>query len=148
MDSSANKGGVTGSSLGVLAGVSLSREEYQESTIFKDGKPCPFYEGYVWDIQQAITENAAKEFGCIWHEPERLQGEKPLTLISDELSRKLNELQEGPRTRICSTTNQPAAAYSATRGPRRSSRRSDYTRSSCSACRSHTSACSLVALRE
>ena len=84
-DSSANKGGVTSSSLEVLAGLSLSSEEYQENMIFKDGKPSPFYESYVRDIQQAITENAANEFGCIWREHARLQGAKPRTLISDEL---------------------------------------------------------------
>ena len=93
-DSSANKGGVTSSSLEVLAGLSLSSEEYQENMIFKDGKPSPFYESYVRDIQQAITENAANEFGCIWREHARLQGAKPRTLISDELSSKLNDLHE------------------------------------------------------
>ena len=93
-DSSANKGGVTSSSLEVLAGLGLSSEEYTEHMIFKDGKPSAFYESYVRDIQQTITENAANEFGCIWREHARLQGAKARTLISDELSSKLNELQE------------------------------------------------------
>ena len=85
---------MTSSSLEVLAGLSLSSEEYVENMIFKDGKPSPFYESYVRDIQQIITENAANEFGCIWREHARLQGAKPRTLISDELSSKLNDLQE------------------------------------------------------
>ena len=93
-DSSANKGGVTSSSLEVLAGLSLSSDEYEEHMIFKDGKPSPFYESYVRDIQHAIMENAANEFSCIWREHARLQGAKARTLISDELSSKLNELQE------------------------------------------------------
>ncbi|KAI0770618.1 NAD-dependent glutamate dehydrogenase [Fomes fomentarius] len=93
-DSSANKGGVTSSSLEVLAGLGLSSEEYVENMIFKDGKPSEFYESYVKDIQRIISENAANEFGCIWREHARLQGAKPRTIISDELSSKLNDLQE------------------------------------------------------
>ena len=62
--------------------------------IFKGGKPSEFYQSYVRDIQRIITENAANEFGCIWREHARLQGAKARTIISDELSSKLNELQE------------------------------------------------------
>lgn len=93
-DSSANKGGVTSSSLEVLAGLALSTQEYLDHMIFKDGKPSTFYKNYVRDIQEKITENAAAEFACIWKEHARLQGSKPRTTISDELSSKLNQLQE------------------------------------------------------
>ncbi|KAF7296671.1 NAD-specific glutamate dehydrogenase [Mycena chlorophos] len=92
-DSSANKGGVTSSSLEVLAGLALSTDEYVELMIFKDGKPTAFYESYVRDVQQKITENAAAEFSCIWREHARLGGAKPRTMISDELSLTLNNLQ-------------------------------------------------------
>jgi glutamate dehydrogenase len=92
-DSSANKGGVTSSSLEVLAGLSLSTEEYTDLMIFKNGKPSPFYQSYVKDIQAKITENAAAEFQCIWKEHSRLQGTKTRTAISDELSQTLNNLQ-------------------------------------------------------
>lgn len=61
--------------------------------IFKDGKPSEFYQSYVKDIQTKIVENAAAEFICIWKEHARLQGAKPRTIISDELSSKLNDLQ-------------------------------------------------------
>lgn len=61
--------------------------------IFKNGKPSSFYENYVRDIQQKITENAAAEFQCIWREHTRSQGAKPRTIISDELSSTLNNLQ-------------------------------------------------------
>ena len=61
--------------------------------IFKNGKPSPFYQSYVKDIQEKITENAAAEFQCIWREHARLQGAKPRTTISDELSSTLNDLQ-------------------------------------------------------
>ncbi|KAE9389948.1 hypothetical protein BT96DRAFT_967873 [Gymnopus androsaceus JB14] len=63
--SSTNKGGVTSSSLEVLAGLALSTEEYVDLMIFKDGKPSEFYQSYVKDIQAKITENAAAEFHCL-----------------------------------------------------------------------------------
>lgn len=92
-DSSANKGGVTSSSLEVLAGLALDTQEYVDLMIFKNGKPSPFYQSYVKDIQSKIIENAAAEFQCIWREHSRLQGAKPRTTISDELSSTLNNLQ-------------------------------------------------------
>ncbi|KAH9010718.1 NADH-dependent glutamate dehydrogenase [Lactarius pseudohatsudake] len=92
-DSSANKGGVTSSSLEVLAGLALSTEEYVDFMTFKDNKPSGFYQSYVKDIQAKISENAAAEFVCIWREHQRLQGAKARTIISDELSSTLNNLQ-------------------------------------------------------
>jgi glutamate dehydrogenase len=61
--------------------------------LFKDGRPSQFYQSYVKDIQAKIAENAAAEFTCIWREHQRLQGAKPRTVISDELSSTLNNLQ-------------------------------------------------------
>lgn len=61
--------------------------------IFKEGKPSEFYQSYVKDTQAKITENAAAEFQCIWREHARLQGAKPRSQISDELSISLNNLQ-------------------------------------------------------
>ncbi|KAG8880404.1 NAD-dependent glutamate dehydrogenase [Tulasnella sp. 331] len=92
-DASANKGGVTSSSLEVLAGLGLSDQEYLDLMIFKDGKPSKFYQDYVKDIQRKIVENAASEFACIQKEHTRHKGTKPRTLISDELSSTLNDLQ-------------------------------------------------------
>lgn len=86
-------GGVTSSSLEVLAGLALSTDEYLDHMIFKNGQPSPFYKSYVSDVQQKITENAAAEFTCIWREHQRCGGSKPRTLISDELSSTLNNLQ-------------------------------------------------------
>jgi glutamate dehydrogenase len=86
-------GGVTSSSLEVLAGLALSTQEYVDLMIFKNGQPSVFYQDYVRDVQDKIIENAAAEFQCIWREHARLQGAKPRTTISDELSSKLNTLQ-------------------------------------------------------
>lgn len=93
-DSSTNKGGVTSSSLEVLAGLSLSDAEYTEDMIFKDGKPSEFYQSYVKDIQQKICENAASEYNCINKEWHSQKGATPRTLISDQLSTTLNKLQD------------------------------------------------------
>ena len=61
--------------------------------IFKDGKPSTFYQTYVKEIQKIIQENAAMEFACIWAEHSKHGGTKARTLISDELSSTLNNLQ-------------------------------------------------------
>ncbi|KAJ7904791.1 NAD-specific glutamate dehydrogenase [Mycena leptocephala] len=92
-DSSTNKGGVTSSSLEVLAGLALSTQEYTQLMIFKDGKPSAFYQAYVRDVQAKITENAAAEFSCMQREHARCGGAKARTAISDELSSTLNALQ-------------------------------------------------------
>jgi glutamate dehydrogenase len=84
---------VTSSSLEVLAGLALSTEEYIDLMMFKDSKPSDFYQSYVKDIRAKISENAATEFVCIWREHQRLQGAKARTIISDDLSSTLNNLQ-------------------------------------------------------
>ncbi|CAO1629428.1 unnamed protein product [Sympodiomycopsis kandeliae] len=91
-DASANKGGVTSSSLEVLCGLSLTDEEYRENMMFKDGKPSKFYLGYVRDIQDIIGQNAQKEFEAIWREASI--SDKPRSVISTELSQALNALSE------------------------------------------------------
>ncbi|WWC59390.1 uncharacterized protein I303_101945 [Kwoniella dejecticola CBS 10117] len=92
-DASTNKGGVTSSSLEVLAGLGLNDEEYLDLMVFKDGKSSPFYQSYVRDIQSKICENAAAEYTCITKEWLRNKGSKSRTLISDTLSSTLNDLQ-------------------------------------------------------
>jgi glutamate dehydrogenase len=91
-DASANKGGVTSSSLEVLCGLSLTDEEYTQNMTFKDSKPPAFYLSYVADIQNIICHNAAKEFEAIWAEHQKTG--KPRSIISTELSQALNALSE------------------------------------------------------
>ncbi|KAJ9475932.1 NAD-specific glutamate dehydrogenase [Pseudozyma hubeiensis] len=91
-DASANKGGVTSSSLEVLCGLSLEDAEYVESMLFKDGKPTNFYLSYVRDIQTIIGRNARAEFEAIWRE--NIETGKPRSTISTELSTTLNKLSE------------------------------------------------------
>ena len=68
-------------------------QEYVDLMIFKDGKPSQFYQTYVKEIQKIIQENAAMEFACIWAEHSKHDGTKARTVISDELSSTLNNLQ-------------------------------------------------------
>lgn len=63
-----SQGGVTSSSLEVLAGLGLTDEEYIDLMIFKDGKPSSFYSSYVKDIQEIIISNGRLEFEAIWAE--------------------------------------------------------------------------------
>ncbi|GJJ15432.1 hypothetical protein Clacol_009709 [Clathrus columnatus] len=93
-DSSANKGGVTCSSLDVLAGLSLDDKEFFELMTFPSGTPTEFYASYVKDIQAILAANASAEFSCIHKEHMRLRGAKPRTVISDELSVKITTLQD------------------------------------------------------
>jgi len=91
-DASANKGGVTSSSLEVLAGLGLEDEEFitlmtsQQEEGFSD-----FYIDYVQAIQKVISDNAASEFSAMWKEHQETK--RPLTLISDDIGRQLIDLQ-------------------------------------------------------
>ncbi len=88
------QGGVSCSSLDVLAGLSLTDDEHTNLMTFPDQKVAPaFYQSYVKDIQDKICQNATLEFSCLWKEHARLGGAKCRTILSDELSTKINELQ-------------------------------------------------------
>jgi len=89
------QGGVSCSSLEVLAGLALSDEEHTKLMTFPDGSPTDFYANYVRDVQARISENASLEFSCIWKEHFRLAGSKAAgsrTLLSDLLSESINTL--------------------------------------------------------
>ena len=100
-DASANKGGVTSSSLEVLAALSLTDGEYSELMQVKmtknpDGttkKEVPeFYQQYVKSVQAIIEKNAELEFEAIWAEHERTGTRR--AILSDELSYAIVRLNE------------------------------------------------------
>jgi len=100
-DASANKGGVTSSSLEVLAALSFTDEEYaqlMQVRVIKnpDGtvtKEVPeFYQQYVKNVQNIIEKNAELEFEAIWAEHERTGA--PRAILSDELSYAIVRLNE------------------------------------------------------
>jgi glutamate dehydrogenase len=92
-DASANKGGVTSSSLEVLASLSFDDAGFIENMcIHEDGTAPPFYVEYVKQVQQTIRNNAALEFEAIWRE-HQATGE-PRSVLSDKLSVAITKLDE------------------------------------------------------
>ena len=91
-DASTNKGGVTSSSLEVLAALSLSDEEFQSKMCMDPKtKTLPtFYQNYVKEVQSIIIRNAENEFNMLW----KLRDEtnKKFADLSDELSLAINKL--------------------------------------------------------
>ncbi|GAO51772.1 hypothetical protein G7K_5865-t1 [Saitoella complicata NRRL Y-17804] len=97
-DASANKGGVTSSSLEVLAALALNDDEFAQHMQVKGDVVPPFYEKYVEEVQTIIERNARAEFECIWREHDRLK--IPRSILTDQISIaivKLNEeIQQNP----------------------------------------------------
>lgn len=91
-DASANKGGVTSSSLEVLAALAFNDEEFEENMCVKDAIVPDFYEVYVKEVQQIIEKNAELEFDCMWREHRRTK--TPRSVLSDDLSYAIVQLQE------------------------------------------------------
>jgi glutamate dehydrogenase len=90
-DASANKGGVTSSSLEVLAALSFTEDEYAQHMCVKDNKTPAFYEQYVQEVKERIAENARLEFECLWREHQKTG--IPSAVLTDQLSDKINTLQ-------------------------------------------------------
>jgi glutamate dehydrogenase len=96
-DAAANKGGVTSSSLEVLAALSLSDAEFDELMQVKDPEhPPEFYKQYVKEVQDIIENNARMEFECIWNEHSKTK--QPRSVISDALSARINRLNTALKT--------------------------------------------------
>ncbi|TGZ78677.1 NAD-dependent glutamate dehydrogenase [Ascodesmis nigricans] len=91
-DASANKGGVTSSSMEVLASLAFDDEGFVENMCIKDGKIPQFYQDYVKTVQKTIQNNARLEFEAIWREHE-ITG-KLRSILSDELSLAITKLDE------------------------------------------------------
>eukprot|EP00697_Spironema_sp_BW2_P001631 gnl/Spiro4/1218_TR643_c0_g1_i1.p1 gnl/Spiro4/1218_TR643_c0_g1~~gnl/Spiro4/1218_TR643_c0_g1_i1.p1 ORF type:complete len:1008 (+),score=334.39 gnl/Spiro4/1218_TR643_c0_g1_i1:114-3026(+) len=91
-DSSANKGGVTSSSLEVFASLTLSDEQFLQHMCVRGNTAPAFYQSYVADVQQIIQRNARLEFDCLWRERENTK--QPLCVISDLLSSRIVRLSQ------------------------------------------------------
>jgi len=91
-DASANKGGVTSSSLEVFASLALSDQEYDRLMREKDGVIPEFRSQYIREIIQIIRENARLEFEVIWKENER-RG-TPRSILTDQVSGKINQVTD------------------------------------------------------
>ncbi len=91
-DASANKGGVTSSSLEVFASLALDDAEFEDHFRVKDGAVPGFMQRYVEDILRIVRSNARKEFDLLWREKEKCG--RPLTHLTNEVSRKINDITD------------------------------------------------------
>ncbi|KAI9812051.1 MAG: NAD-dependent glutamate dehydrogenase [Pycnora praestabilis] len=92
-DASANKGGVTSSSLEVLASLAFDDAGFVENMcVREDGTVPQFYASYVKEVQETIKKNAALEFEAIWREHQ--QTGLPRSTLSDTLSVAITKLDE------------------------------------------------------
>lgn len=93
-DASANKGGVTSSSLEVLASLSFDDAGFVENMCHntKTGVAPQFYKDYVKAVQAKIQENARLEFEAIWREHEKTGIAR--SVLSDQLSWAITDLDE------------------------------------------------------
>ncbi|MCJ1309347.1 NAD-dependent glutamate dehydrogenase [Agyrium rufum] len=92
-DASANKGGVTSSSLEVLASLSFDDAGFVENMCHREDGTAPvFYGEYVKEVQETIKRNAALEFEAIWREHQETG--LPRSTLSDVLSVAITKLDE------------------------------------------------------
>ena len=92
-DASANKGGVTSSSLEVLASLSFDDESFlSHMCVQSDGTVPKFYQDYVKQVQAKIQENARLEFEAIWREHDETG--VPRSILSDRLSMAITKMDE------------------------------------------------------
>lgn len=91
-DASANKGGVTSSSLEVLGSLALTDEEYNQHLCVKDGKTPDFRRDYVNDVLDIVRENSRMEFEVLWSENSKTK--TPLSILTDILSDKINKVTD------------------------------------------------------
>jgi len=91
-DASANKGGVTSSSMEVFASLALSDEEYDKWMCVKDEKISTFREQYVKQILRIIKENASLEFDLI--EREHKKKSMARSILTEMISDKINKVTD------------------------------------------------------
>ena len=91
-DASTNKGGVTSSSLEVLASLALTDEQYDEHMVVREGKLPPFRKAYIEETLRRVRENARDEFELLWRE--HAKKHTPFTLLTNQVSRKINDITD------------------------------------------------------
>jgi len=91
-DASTNKGGVTSSSLEVLAGLALNDNEFASMMCVQDDGTVPdFYKSYVQDIIRVVETNAKMEFELVYQQTQKGQRS---TRATEELSEAMNGLND------------------------------------------------------
>ena len=94
-DASANKGGVTSSSLEVLASLAMTDREYEEHLFVRNGKEPEFRIQYINDVLNTIRNNARLEFEVLWSEHGK--SKTPLSILTDQLSDRINTVSDSIR---------------------------------------------------
>lgn len=89
-DSSANKGGVTSSSLEVFASLAVPPQEFDQLLTAKvdAAEPPAFYREYVECILERIEENCRDEFHVIWEANQNVEGDSKM--LKSDASRRLS----------------------------------------------------------
>lgn len=91
-DASANKGGVTSSSLEVFASLAMTDAEFEEHMLVKNSVVPAFRKIFIEEILKIIEMNAANEFEVIWREHER--DGTPRSILTDRVSDKINRITD------------------------------------------------------
>ncbi|MFC2158242.1 NAD-glutamate dehydrogenase domain-containing protein [Acidobacteriota bacterium] len=91
-DASANKGGVTSSSMEVFASLALNDAEYDEYMCVKNGQIPEFRKQFVAEILKLIKANASAEFEVIWKEHQ--EKNIKMSILSDLVSTKINKISD------------------------------------------------------
>jgi glutamate dehydrogenase len=91
-DASANKGGVTSSSLEVLASLAMTDKEYEKHLCVLNGNVPDFRNQYVDDVVKAIRYNSRMEFEVLWEENRK--SKTPLSILTDEFSNRINAVSD------------------------------------------------------
>ena len=94
-DASANKGGVTSSSLEVLSALAMTDKEFEELMVLRNGRISDFRKAYIQEIIDEISDNARREFEVIWRENARTG--IPRSVLSDKVSEKINAIKDSIR---------------------------------------------------
>ncbi|MBN2242968.1 MAG: NAD-glutamate dehydrogenase [Acidobacteria bacterium] len=94
-DASANKGGVTSSSLEVLASLAMTDREYGDHLCVRGGKVPEFRDRYIRDVLYTIRNNARLEFEVLWSEHEK--SGTPFSILTDRLSDRINRVSDSIR---------------------------------------------------
>jgi glutamate dehydrogenase len=89
-DASTNKGGVTCSSMEVLAALCMNDDEHDEHMCVNEGEMCAFYDRYVDEIIDIVHDNARLEFNVISDEHARTGTARHV--LTHEVSDKINEI--------------------------------------------------------
>ncbi|SCV05275.1 LANO_0H03906g1_1 [Lachancea nothofagi CBS 11611] len=92
-DASTNKGGVTSSSMEVLASLALNDHDFIHEFVAKESnKTTALYDNYVQIIQDRVVKNARAEFAQLW-QLNQATG-TPISELSNVLSQTINKLND------------------------------------------------------